>query len=210
MTPGIMAVNTLGPGENAFDQHPHDYPNSLLICLPEEVDFAQSHVEVAYNGGGGFRCLNKSNVAVRNLTVEHMGIAGVFFKECDNVLVEGVDVCDNDGGGGACGLRIMNCQHVTLRDSKINRNGPFGLHLAVKFATIERVQVNGNNWRGGLSGRVMHGDGGCGGKFSHVQFLDSQFNGNYGFGLRQDGMGEHAVIERCQFNGNRINGGMMW
>jgi hypothetical protein len=63
---------------------------------------------------------------------------------------------------------------------------------------------------GGLSGHVMHGDGGCGGKFSHVQFLDSKFNGNYGFGLRQDGMGEYAVIERCQFNGNRINGGMMW
>ena len=64
---------------------------------------------------------------------------------------------------------------------------------------------------GGLSGHVMHRDGECGGKFSHVQFLDSQFNENYGFGLRQDGMGEHAVIERyCQFNDNRINGGLMW
>ncbi len=210
MPVGSVAVNTLGPGENAFDKHPHAYPNSLLIRLPKDVDFAKAQVEVAYGASSAFRFIGKNNIAVRNLTIEHMGIAGLFIKNSDNVLVEGVDVINNDGGGGSCGLRIMKCRYVTLRDSRVNHNGPFGLHLACKFATVEHVQVNGNNWRGGLSGHVMHAGGGCSGKFSHIQFLDSQFNDNYGFGLRQDGMGEHAVIERCQFNGNRINGGMMW
>ncbi len=209
MQPGTLAVNTLSPGENEFDNHPHEHPNSLLIRLPEGIDFDSAQVEVAWGGGAGFRFKNKDNVAIRNLSVQHMGIASIYFSRCNNVLAENFEVSNSDGGGGAAAIRFYPVKHLTLRNGTVDHNGMFGVSLAAKFATVENMIVTRNNWRGGLSDHVMHGQGGLGTGLSHMVIRNSKFNHNYGLGIRQDGLAEHVLIENCQANFN-LRGGMMW
>ncbi len=209
LEPGTMAVNTLSPGENEFDQHPHDHPNSLLIRLPDGVDFDPALVEVAYGTPGGFRIDNKDNFALRNLTIQHMGIAAIRIRNANNVLTENFEVSHGDGGGGAAAISFAPVTHLTLRNGKVHHNGMFGALVNAKFATVENLTVTENNWRGGLSDSVMHGQGGMGTHFSHMIIRNSRFNHNYGSGLRQDVLGEHVLIENCQFNFNQRLG-MFW
>lgn len=209
MEPGTLAVNTLGPGENNFDEHPHDFPNSLLIRLPEGIDFESATVEVVYRAVGGFQINKKDNLVMRNLTIKHMGIAAIRVDNSNNILVENFEISEGDGGGGASALRFYEVTHLTLRNGSVSDNGTFGVALITKFATVDNLKVNNNNWRGGLSDNVMHGQGGMGTYFSHMIIRNSEFNRNYGAGLRQDVLGEHVLIENCQFNFNQRSG-MFW
>lgn len=210
MEPGTLAVNTLGPGELGFDNNPHPHPNSLLIRLPEGLDFEKASVEASWGQRAGFRFKNKSNLVVRNLTVEHMGIAAFYAGHGEDILLENFTARHNDGGGGASAVRFRVCKHITFRNSAVVNNGTYGLGMTVKYGRIDNVDIIGNNWRGGLSGHVMHGQGGFGGAWTHLLIRDSRFNDNYGHGLRQDELGEHIVIENSEFNGNLASGGMMW
>jgi hypothetical protein len=70
----------------------------------------------------------------------------------------------------------------------------------VRFAN---VQVLNNNWRTQPSGNDGHGGGGLTFAGEDVTFTDCKFNGNWGFGFREDVYGQRIVHERCQFNNNR-------
>ncbi len=203
---GSFAVNTLGPGNEWFEEKPHGHPQSILMRLPEGLELENAQVEISHRSVGGFRFDQKNNIVLRNLTLEHLGIAGIWARDSRDILVENVNVVDNDGARHAAGVRFMHSMDITLRNVKINRNGEQGLSLhRNKFVRLENVEVNGNGWRGGLAGR---GAVGTDAFVSHLYAVNSQFNGNHGFGFRQDELGEHMIFENCQFNGNLRSGGV--
>ncbi len=209
LQPGQFGVAELGPGDADFDKSPHPHPDSLFVRLPKGVtDIADSTVEVTRSSSGGVRFDNKNNIVLRNLTFEHYGIAAIRVFDARNILLDHVTAQWNDGGDGASTVRLMHVEEATLRNTKIVHNGPFGLHLFGKYMLLEDTDVSHNNWRGGLSGHVMHGVGGVSLYAGHIRIVRSKFNHNHGFGFRHDVYGGHLVIEDSQFNQNLANGGV--
>ncbi len=209
LQPGQFGVAELGPGDADFDAAKHPSPNSLFVRLPEGVtDIAGATVELTRTGSGGIRFDEKNNVVLRNLTFEHYGVAAIRVFDSRNILLDHVTARWNDGGDGATTVRLMRVEDATLRDTKIVHNGPYGLHLFGKYMLLEDTDVSHNNWRGGLSGHVMHAVGGVSLYAGHIRVVRSKFNHNHGFGFRHDVYGGHLVIEDTQFNQNTANGGV--
>jgi hypothetical protein len=212
---GWRGAGVLEPGQfGVAERDDHEGGDALYMRLPAGM----KNLDGATIDIGRARTLmmviGKNNFVMRNLTFQHAASHGGYHfntaafetggwiqpKDTHDWVIENCHFSNNNGAG----LHFTNMNNADVRNVRIENNGRVGITAAeVRKARFAGVEVLNNNWRAQPSGNDGHGGGGFTFSGEDVTFTDCKFNGNWGFGFREDVFGSRIVHERCQFNNNR-------
>jgi hypothetical protein len=212
---GWKGIDVLEPGQfGVAERDDHEGGDALYMRLPENMKSLDGATIDIGKARSLMMVIGKNNFVMRNLTFQHTASHyGYHFntaafetggwiqpKDTHDWLIENCTFRENNGRG----LVFSNLNYADVRNVRVENNGGMGMTTAevrkVRFANLE---VLNNNWRAAPSGNDGHGGGGLTFSGEDSVFTDSKFNGNWGFGFREDVYGTRIVHERCQFNNNR-------
>jgi hypothetical protein len=216
MEPGTFAVNTHGPGDAGYDDHPH--PDSMLLRLPEGVASLDGAVVEIGWAEGLITLAHKNNVVLRNLTFRHssnfhnarrVGAAlnangwGDYVTDVGNWLIEDCHFGQNLYSG----MNLFWVNGLTMRNVRVDDNGGRGAFLQyVQDVVVEDSSFDRNNWNGQRFGFTKHQAGGVDWRAQDAVFRNVQCNDNFGTGFRADVVGSNLLFENSRFNGNANDG----